>query len=82
MQSLTVLILLSLITYNYVKLMYIEYLLYMLFILFTFVTHVNRIYLSLIETSQPRMVLSRLNQNGHFTNSTTLPLVTYVCYMV
>ena len=46
------------------------------------VTHVNIIYLSLIETQQPRIVPSRLNQNGHLTNSTTLPWVTYVCYMV
>ena len=69
--------------YLYVKVMYIEYLLYVVNIIHIFiVTHVNRIYLSLIETPQPRIVSSRLNQNGHLTNSTTLPLVGYVCYMV
>ena len=64
--------------------MYIEYLLYMVVnIIHKFiVTHVNRKYLSLIETLRPRIVPSRLNQDGHLTNSTTLPWVTYVCYMV
>ena len=46
------------------------------------VTHVNIKYLSLIETPTPRIVPSRLNQNGHLSNSTILPWVTYVCYMV
>ena len=46
------------------------------------VTHVNEIYLSLSMTPQPQIVPSRLNQNEHLTNSTTLPWVSYFCYMV
>ena len=30
--------------------------------------------LSLTETPQPRIAPSRLNHNGHLTNSTTLPV--------
>ena len=46
------------------------------------VTLVHVIFLSLIWTPQPRIVPSRLNHNGHLTNSTTLPWVNYVRYMV
>ena len=59
--------------------MFIEYLLYYSRIYCK--TLVHRKYLSLIWTPQPRRVPSRLNQNGHLTNTTTLPWVNYVRYM-